>query len=186
MATRGNRNAVGNRGGGRPTSYSPSYVIQVEEIAQLGATDAKIAKCFGVSESTINTWKREHFEFAEALKKGKSAADASVVASLYHRALGYSHPAVKITVGATGLVTEVPYTEHYPPDTTACIFWLKNRRAAEWRDKREIEQTAPDDRKRIENAIKAWQEECPGASREDAIRYLSREIPEVKELGKIG
>lgn len=31
------------------------------------------------------------------------------------------------------------YIEHYPPDTTAAIFWLKNRQPAKWRDKKEVE-----------------------------------------------
>ena len=68
--------------------------------------------------------------------------------SLYHRAKGYSHPAVKILSVAQGAgqpseVQEVPYTEHYAPDTTAAIFWLKNRQPKKWRDKQEVEHTGP-------------------------------------------
>jgi hypothetical protein len=33
------------------------------------------------------------------------------------------------------LLNEVPYTERYPPDTAAAIFWLKNRQPKHWRDK---------------------------------------------------
>ncbi len=37
------------------------------------------------------------------------------------------------------MVEQVPYVEHYAPDTTAAIFWLKNRQPAQWRDKIEAE-----------------------------------------------
>lgn len=89
---------------------------------------------------TIHHWKLAHPEFLHALKAGKEEADASVAKSLYQRALGYSHAAVKIITVADGNnqgshVEQVPYTEYYPPDTTACIFWLKNRQREQWRDK---------------------------------------------------
>ena len=82
----------------------------------------------------INKWKLDFVEFREALKSGKGPADDRVERSLFHRALGYSYDAVKIFCNRAGEVTKVPYREHVPPDTTACIFWLKNRRSKEWRD----------------------------------------------------
>lgn len=124
---------------GRPTKFKPEYVEQARKLAELGATDREIATFFEVTESTVYLWKLEHPSFSEALKVGKTAADDRVEQSLYRRALGYAHDAVKIAVNAQGEVTEVPFVEHYPPDTTAAIFWLKNRRRDEWRDKQEIE-----------------------------------------------
>ena len=66
--------------------------------------------------------------------------------SLYHKAIGYSYDAVKIFMpaGATEPVY-APYREHVPPDTTACIFWLKNRRQQEWRDVHKHEHGQPQD-----------------------------------------
>jgi hypothetical protein len=93
---------------------------------------------FGVSETTINAWKREHEDFSDALKLGKVAADTRVEQSLYRRALGYSHDSVHIS-NYQGVVTQTPIVEHYPPDPTSCIFWLKNRKPAEWRDRVEHE-----------------------------------------------
>lgn len=141
-APKGNRHAAGNKGGGRPTIFKKEHVSLVEKVARLGATNVEIAGILGVSETTIETWTANNVEFSEALKRGKLIADAEVADKLYRRATGYSHKAVKIVADAkTGAEHIVPYTEHYPPDTTAAIFWLKNRRRAEWRDKQEHEVT---------------------------------------------
>ena len=122
--------------GGRPSSFRPEYPEQAFKLCLLGATDVELARFFEVAEATISNWKNAHPEFLEALKEGKEQADAKVAQSLYHRALGYSHSAVKIVADAkTGAEHIVPYTERFPPDTTACIFWLKNRRPDMWRDK---------------------------------------------------
>lgn len=139
---------------GRPTEYREEYCEQVKKLCRLGATDKEIADFFDVVESTINLWKLEHPEFSESIKKGKIVADAEIANSLFHRAKGYSHDAVKIfpTGGEMkdkdGNIIKgpllVPYVEHYPPDTVAAIFWLKNRRGKikeegqRWADKQEV------------------------------------------------
>lgn len=120
----------------RPTSYLEAYAPQAYRLCLLGATDKEVAEFFGVTERTVNQWKRSYPEFLQSLKRGKEDADANVAKSLYRRALGYSHPAVKIFWDPkTDTEKVIPYTERYAPDTTACIFWLKNRRPAEWRDR---------------------------------------------------
>lgn len=124
---------------GRPSKFDPAFVEQAQKLALMGATDKQMADFWGVSEQTLNTWKHTHPEFLESLKAGKLIADGTVVQSLYRRANGYSHGAVKI-LQYEGAPVIVPYTEHYPPDTTAAIFWLKNRQPALWRDKVEVDQ----------------------------------------------
>lgn len=124
---------------GRPSKFKPEFVEQARKLAQLGATDREIGEFFDVDERTINRWKADHPAFCQSLKVGKEVADDRVEQALYRRALGYSHDATKIAVNAQGEVTQVPFVEHCPPDTTACIFWLKNRRRDEWRDKVEAE-----------------------------------------------
>jgi hypothetical protein len=127
---------------GRPTAYQPGYAKQAKKLCLLGATDTDLAKFFEVAVSTISKWKVDQPEFSEALKAGKEGADSAVAKSLYRRALGYKHRAVKIVADAkTGAEHIVPYTEHYPPDTTAAIFWLKNRRPDVWRDRQQVEHT---------------------------------------------
>lgn len=121
---------------GRPPIYDASYVKQAVKLCALGATDVDLADFFGVDVRTIYRWKLDHDEFCQALKSGKEAADERVERSLYHKAVGYTHDAVKIFMPA-GAASPVyaPYREHVPPDTTAGIFWLKNRRPDTWRDK---------------------------------------------------
>lgn len=139
-APKGNAYAKGNKGGGRPSEFKEEYVKIAHRMCLLGATDAELADAFDVCETTINAWKLAHIEFSEALKSGKAMADAMVAESLFKRATGYQHPAVKI-FNDQGAPMVVDYIERYPPDTTAAIFWLKNRQRATWRDKQDVEQT---------------------------------------------
>lgn len=124
----------------RPTSYKAEFAEQAEKLCKLGATDVELADFFKVSDRTIYRWQSQYPEFCQALKAGKEAADERVERSLYHRAVGYSYDAVKL-FQFQGQVVRGPYREHVPPDTTACIFWLKNRRSEEWRDKQDVVQS---------------------------------------------
>ena len=119
---------------GRPSLYKPEYVEQSKKLCLLGATDRELADFFKVSEATLNSWKAQHPEFLESLKVGKEQADQRVERSLYQRAVGYSHPDVHVS-NFQGMVTLTPIIKHYPPETTAGIFWLKNRKPEEWRDR---------------------------------------------------
>lgn len=100
----------------------------------LGLNDEEMAAYFQVTQPTFDKWKRDNPDFLLALTRGREEADAKVVESLYHRARGYSHPAVKIFMpaGAKAPVI-VPYTEHYPPDTAAASLWLHNRQRGKWK-----------------------------------------------------
>ena len=122
---------------GRPTKFTPAMLKQARFLAARGATDAELADLFEVSESTLNLWKIKHGDFSESLKEGKSIADGKVQDALFQRAIGFSHPDTHVS-HHQGAVTLTPIVKHYPPDTTAAIFWLKNRRPAEWRDKIDV------------------------------------------------
>lgn len=122
----------------RPTKYKSEYAELAGKVSQLGATDIEIADIIGVDVRTLYRWKASNDEFCQALKKGKEAADDRVERSLYHKAVGYTFEAVKI-FQHQGKTINAPYREHVPPDTTAAIFWLKNRKPGEWRDKQDVE-----------------------------------------------
>lgn len=121
---------------GRPTAYKPEFTAQAEKLCRLGATDIELAGFFGVDVRTIYRWKVECDEFCQALKTGKDLADERVERSMFARATGYEHEEVDIRV-VNGEIVQTPIRKYYPPDTTACIFWLKNRRKDTWRDKTE-------------------------------------------------
>lgn len=122
----------------RPTKYKEEYVTQVEKLCRLGATDIEVADFLEVDVRTLYRWKGEHEEFCQALKAGKEISDERVERSLFSRATGYEHDEVDIRVVAGELV-QTPIRKFYPPDTTAAIFWLKNRKPNDWRDKTETE-----------------------------------------------
>lgn len=128
---------------GQPTKYKNEYVKQAYKLCLLGSTDKDMADFFEVAESTINLWKKAHPEFSESIKKGKDLADATVAESLYKRANGYEHPDEKI-FNDNGQPLIVPTIKRYPPDTTAAIFWLKNRQRKNWRDRHEVDNTSSD------------------------------------------
>src|SRR5262245_7661242 len=119
---------------GRKPAWRDAYLEQAKKLAALGATDADIADFFGVSSRTVMSWKVAKPEFSHALKTAKDAADARVERRLYERAVGYSVETEK-HVCSGGKIVRVRTIEHYPPDTTACIFWLKNRQPDKWRDR---------------------------------------------------
>lgn len=128
---------------GRPTDYKPEYAKQAEKLCRLAATDIEIADFFGVDVRTIYRWKEAHEEFCQALKTGKEIADERVERSLFARATGYEHDEVDIRV-IGGEIVKTPIRKYYPPDTTAGIFWLKNRRKDQWREIKAVEVTGAD------------------------------------------
>lgn len=123
----------------RPSKYKEEYNEQAYKLCLLGATDKDMADFFEVDEATINRWKENKEGFCESLKRGKQLADANVASKLYHRAIGYEHKET-ITASFQGEITDSKEViKHYAPDTTAAIFWLKNRDKKNWRDKQDIE-----------------------------------------------
>lgn len=123
---------------GRPSKFDGINLEQVKKLVLRGWTDLQMAEFFCVDESTWTRWKEKHENFRTALKDWKIEADANVERCLYERATGYSHPEDKIFKPAGEDPTIVPTIKHYPPDTVAGIFWLKNRQPDKWREKQEL------------------------------------------------
>lgn len=143
---------------GRPTDYLPEYAEQAKALCWKGATDDEMADYFGVHRATIYRWKLEHEEFCDAIKSAKTFADERVERSLYQKATGYDvteEQAVKIKTDQYKEEVEVvEVRKHVAADTTAAIFWLKNRRKEDWRDKTESEVTHS-----LPEELKAWLEQ---------------------------
>jgi hypothetical protein len=103
---------------GRKSVFRPEYILIAKACARFGAIEDEIADELNIGPATLDRWKEKFPEFRCALKAGKGAFDDRVECALYQRAIGWGN---------------------LPPDVTACIFWLKNRRPSEWRDVQNVD-----------------------------------------------
>ena len=117
----------------------PDNLILLESWARNGLTDEQIASNMGINVATLYTWKNKYNEISESLKRGKEVVDTLVENAMLKRALGYEYEEVSEKY-EMGILTERKVTKkQVVPDTTAQIFWLKNRKASIWRDKAHID-----------------------------------------------
>lgn len=114
---------------GRTKKITGHIARKIFLMAGYGMTEEQIAEVIGVDRITIFRLK-EDAQFSNTIAKCKAEADLRVINSLYHRAVGYSHPEEKIFCHE-GEVVRAETTKQYPPDTAACALWLMNR--AGWR-----------------------------------------------------
>ena len=141
---------------GRKSKYETNVLPKlflIECWARDGLIDEQIAKNLGISKDSLYTYKKKYIEFSDALKRGKEIVDCEVENALLQKALGITKTIMKafklkeVLYDDGKRVSEkehIEYSEeeiYIPPDTTAQIFWLKNRKSAAWADKQEIEQT---------------------------------------------
>ena len=113
----------------------PEGLLKLEGWARDGLIDEQIAQNIGIAASTLYEWKKQYPEISEALKKGKEVVDRQVENALLKRALGYEYDEITMEYGKE----TKRVTKQVVPDVTAQIFWLKNRKPDQWRDKRDIE-----------------------------------------------
>lgn len=142
-------------------------LLKLEGWARDGLTDEQIAQNIGIRRETLYAWKKKHPNISNALKRGKEVIDRQVENALLKRALGYQYDEVTRETIWNDETKEFELrpskvvTKEVQPDTTAQIFWLKNRKPKEWRDKQELEHsgglnntttemTAEERKKRIE------------------------------------
>ena len=107
----------------------------VEEWASKGAIDKQLAKNLGICTKTLANYKNQYPEFAAAIRRGKEVVDYEVEASLFKRAMGMQVTETKTTTMEDGSVVVTETVKTLPPDATSMIFWLKNRKPSEWKDK---------------------------------------------------
>lgn len=115
-------------------------LILIEGWARQGLNDEQIAHNIGITTKTLYEWKKRYSAISEALKKGKEVVDFEVENALLKKALGYSYKEETQEEGLDGeLTTTKVVIKHMPPDITAQIFWLKNRKNMYWSNKEEAE-----------------------------------------------
>jgi hypothetical protein len=113
---------------GRPTIFEDWMPrIAAKAVELFGATNERLADMLGIGQTTLDRWLADRPEFGGAVKEARDNPDARVQQSLFNRAIGY----------------ELPDGKQVLPDVTAQIFWLKNRRPKEWREKVSVEHDAP-------------------------------------------
>lgn len=121
---------------GRKSTFNSKIQETILRLIQDGRTDDQIADVIGVSRRTLSNWKGKHPELLHAVREAKLSADELVEASLFSRAVGYTHAEEKVFCHE-GMITTHETQKHYPPDTTAAMFWLRNRQPKRWKEKTE-------------------------------------------------
>ena len=116
----------------------PEGLTLLEGWARDGLTDEQISVNIGINTSTLYDWKNKFPKISEALKKGKEVVDIQVENALLKRALGYEFQETRVEKSDKDGTKIIQTLKHIPADTTAQIFWLKNRRPDKWRDKPEM------------------------------------------------
>ena len=121
---------------GQPSKKELIDLTFIEALYSFNVIDEQICELLGITRQTLDNWKEDEKFFA-AIKRGKKISNDRVVKSLFERATGYDHPEDDIRVIDKEIVT-TPTIKHYPPETAAMIFWLKNRDREHWRDKQDL------------------------------------------------
>jgi hypothetical protein len=127
-----------NKTPGHPSKFNDVDIRLIRFMYKKGATDQEVADELGVCRKTIHNWQVANPELKEQMKEWKQEADEKVERSLFERATGYSHKETKLFCHEGGIIAE-DIIKHYPPDATSMIFWLKNRKPKDWRDRQEID-----------------------------------------------
>ena len=115
----------------------PDGLTKLEGWARDGLTEEQIAANCGVNVKTLWDWKTKFDPICNAIKKGKEVVDYEVESALLKRALGYEYQEERVENSDKDGYKVIQTIKHVPGDTTAQIFWLKNRRPDKWRDRRE-------------------------------------------------
>lgn len=126
--------------------------------ARAGLTDAQIAHNCGITTVTLRQWKGKYASISSALKDGKEVIDLMVENALLKRALGFSYTETTTETSDKNGSTVRVVEKYAVPDTTAQIFWLKNRKRLDWRDneRTEIERERLElDKRRLEADLEA-------------------------------
>lgn len=108
-------------------------LAKLEGWARNGLTEEQIASNCGVTRLSLYNWRKKYPEIQNALRKGKEVIDLQVENALLKAAMGYDY--VEEYVDSNGV--KRANKKHMPPNVLALIFWLKNRKPEQWRDRRD-------------------------------------------------
>lgn len=142
--------------GGRPTKFKPEFYELAMNYCLLGARNDELAEYFGVAEQTLLNWMATDEKFLGAIKAGREEANANVATKTYHRAIGFERVETE-EVMVDGKLVTLKKKKYYPPETTAAIFWLCNRRPDKWRrgERQDVVESVADQAKAVHTLVKA-------------------------------
>ncbi|OUB20094.1 hypothetical protein BK708_19225 [Bacillus thuringiensis serovar yunnanensis] len=149
-------------------------LLKIEGWARDGLIDEQIAYNMGVTRVTLHNWRKKHPIMDQAVRRGKEVVDREVENALLKRATGYTYEEVTVEREKNGDDFESVETKRVkrqvPPDSTAIIFWLKNRKPDAWRDRREIDHSGEMKQTVVQKA--------------DLSKYTSEELKQLESLLK--
>ncbi|PEZ28078.1 hypothetical protein CN345_21970 [Bacillus thuringiensis] len=149
-------------------------LLKMEGWARDGLIDEQIAYNMGVTRVTLHNWRKKHPIIDQYVRRGKEVIDREVENALLKRATGYTYEEVTVEREKNGDDFESVETKRVkrqvPPDSTAIIFWLKNRKPDAWRDRREIDHSGEMKQTVVQKA--------------DLSKYTSEELKQLESLLK--
>lgn len=173
---------------GRPSRYCPDYAEKARRRCLLGATEVDLARLFNVDLSSIHRWKVKYNEFRSALNAGREEADDEVAIGLYQKAKGYTitekqpFKLKRIEYDESGKkiaereeIVMVDVEKQIPTDPTSAIFWLKNRRPRDWRDKHHVEHST--DPAQLDAMIAKLSAQLPAIEHESDSQFANTDKP---------
>ena len=153
-----------------PTKFRPDrHPMIIQALASVGKNRDEIAALMEISRDTLYSWQKRWPEVKAALEHGAVEANAEIVASLFKRATGYEYEETRTAIIKRPDGTQETRVEKVKkfvaPDTTALIFWLKNRLPDQFKDVNDM---------RHSGAVKVEHEE------DSEIKELLKNNPEAK------
>lgn len=147
-------------------------LLVIQGWARDGLTDEQISKNMGIGSTTLYRWMNEHREIREAIKKGRKPLDLLVENALLKSALGYDveeetwERKFNRNTNEWDMICTKKTKKHIPPSNTAQIFWLKNRKPNEWKDRTDKKILFEDDGDALSKAF----EELVGNGNSESIQ----------------
>ena len=168
---------------GPKSGFNEQLAERMRKLYAEGKTDEEVARKIGVSVRTIYNWKGREPETFQALKDAKDVADELVEASLFERAVGYTHVEEKI-FQFQGQIIRAKTRKFYPPDPVAGIFWLTNRQPDRWKRNHPTAEAAPVQPPPFARRHKTFAEFCVDAgypapfAKQEEMRAFMLDCPE--------
>lgn len=118
-------------------------LIKIQGWVRKGLSNDQIAENMGIDRSTLYDWVKKYTDFADVLKRTKEVTVYEVEDAMFKAAKGYYVEETKTITNKDGKTLRVETNKKWvPPNTTAQIFYLKNKDPENWRERNDVSVTA--------------------------------------------